>query len=80
MTTKLDKPLKREVTVNDVPFTVTFSPSGIRIVEKGKRKGHELSWEQLVRGEVTLSQDLKDSIDIMRASGSGPQLVDDSRE
>ena len=64
MTTKLDKPLKREVDVNGVPFTVTFSPTGIKIVEKGKRKGQELTWERLVRGDVTLGQDLADSIEL----------------
>jgi hypothetical protein len=70
--------LKREIDVNGVLFTVTFSPAGVKIVEKGKRNGQELSWEQLVRGEVTLSQDLKDSIDVARAEGSGPRLVPDS--
>jgi hypothetical protein len=64
MATKLDKALKREVDVNGVTFTVTLSPDGLRIVEKGKRKGTELTWEQLLRGDVTLSQDLKDSIEL----------------
>ncbi|MEP7346081.1 MAG: hypothetical protein ABI877_12470 [Gemmatimonadaceae bacterium] len=77
MTTKLDKPLKREVEINGVLFTVTFAPGGIKLVEKGKRNGQELSWGQLVRGEVTLSQDLKDSIDLTQADGSGPRLVGD---
>lgn len=62
MPTRLDKSLKREVDVNGALYTVTFSPEGIRIVEKGKRKGNDLTWEQLIRGDVTLSQDLKDSI------------------
>jgi hypothetical protein len=64
MTTKLDKPLKREIDVNGALFTVTLSPGGIKIVEKGKRKGQELSWERLVRGDVTLGQDLADSIEL----------------
>lgn len=67
MTTRLEGPLKREVDVNGVAFTVTLSPEGVKIVEKGKRKGTELTWEQLVRGDVTLTQDLKDSIDISNA-------------
>ncbi len=62
MTTKLDKPLKREVDISGITYTVTFSPQGLKIVEKGKRKGQELSWEDLVRGGVTLSNDLQDSI------------------
>lgn len=64
MATKLDKPLKREVDINGVAFMVTLSPEGLKVVEKGKRKGTELSWEQIVRGDVTLTQDLKDSIEL----------------
>lgn len=64
MTTKLDKAIKREIDLNGVSFTVTIAPEGLKIVEKGKRKGSELSWEQLVRGDVTLGQDLKDSVDV----------------
>ena len=64
MTTRLDKPLKREIDVNGALFTVTFSPEGIKIVEKGKRKGQELTWERLVRGDVALGQDLADSIEL----------------
>lgn len=38
MTTRLDKALKREITVEGTPYTVTIDPEGIRIVPKGKRK------------------------------------------
>ncbi len=69
MTTRLDKPLKREVDVNGVLYTVTFSPEGIKLVPKGKRNGTELTWEQLVRGDVSLTQDLKDSVDISADQG-----------
>lgn len=64
MATKLDKALKRELDHNGVAYMVTLSPDGVKIVEKGKRKGIELSWEQLIRGDVTLTQDLEDSIDL----------------
>ncbi len=62
MTTRLDKPLKREVDISGVLYTVTISPQGLKIVEKGKRKGQEVSWADLNRGSVTLANDLKDSI------------------
>jgi hypothetical protein len=62
MTTRLDKPLKREIELNGVAYTVTLSPEGLRIVEKGKRKGQELSWGDLMGGKVTLDRALKDSI------------------
>jgi len=62
MTTKLDKALKREIELNGVAYTVTIAPEGLKIVEKGKRKGQEVSWDRLVRGDVTMGQDLQDSI------------------
>jgi hypothetical protein len=64
MATRLDRPLKREIDVNGVAFMVTLSPHGLKIVEKGRRKGQEITWEQLIRGDVTLTQDLADSIDL----------------
>ena len=62
MATKLEKAIKRELTLNDMVYTVTIAPEGIKIVEKGKRKGQEISWNDLVRGTVTLGQRLEDSI------------------
>jgi hypothetical protein len=62
MATKLDKALKRELDLNGVLYTVTIAPEGIKIVEKGKRKGQEIGWNELVRGTVTLGQNLEDSI------------------
>ena len=63
MTTKLDKAIKREIEFNEVPYTVTLSPEGLKIVEKGKRKGQELSWDTLIGGSVALASDLKGSIE-----------------
>ena len=63
MTTKLDKPLKREIEVDGVLYTATLSPEGIRVVEKGKRKGQELSWRAIVAGDAALTQDLRISLD-----------------
>lgn len=64
MATKLDKALKREVDINGVAHMVTLSQDGIKIVQKGRRNGTELSWEQMLRGDVSLTQDLKDSVDL----------------
>jgi len=64
MATKLDKALKREVDVDGVAYMVTMAPDGVKIVEKGRRKGTELTWPQLIRGDVTLTQDLKDSVEL----------------
>jgi hypothetical protein len=66
MTTKLEKPLKREIDVNGSPYIVTLSPQGIKIVEKGKRKGQEMTWEDILSGGVALAAALKDSIALVQ--------------
>ncbi|HEY6483908.1 MAG TPA: hypothetical protein VIY54_10315 [Steroidobacteraceae bacterium] len=59
MATKLDKILKREIDIDGKPFMVTLSPDGVKLTEKGKRKGQEVSWKGLVNGqsatEISLS-------------------------
>jgi hypothetical protein len=47
MTTKLDKPLKREVQIGDKAYTITIDSGGLKLVEKGHRKGVEIDWAQL---------------------------------
>ena len=47
MTTKLDKPLKREVQIGDKAYTLTIEPDGLKLVEKGHRKGVEVSWTEI---------------------------------
>jgi hypothetical protein len=63
MATKLDKPLKRELDYQGKPYTVTFTPEGIKVVEKGKRKGQEISWDAIISGDAVLVQNLKISVD-----------------
>jgi hypothetical protein len=63
MTTKLDKAIKREIDFNSVPYTVTLSPQGLKIVEKGKRKGREMTWDELIGGSVALAHGLQSSLD-----------------
>ena len=63
MATKLDKPLKRELIIEDQPYTITISPEGIKVVEKGKRNGQELSWGAIVSGDARLAHDLQGSVD-----------------
>jgi hypothetical protein len=63
MTTKLEKELKREIEVDGKQYTVTISPGGLKIAEKGHRKGHELTWKQILSGEAALTSDLVKSVD-----------------
>jgi hypothetical protein len=62
MTTKLDKALKREIAIEGEPFIVTIDPLGLKVTAKGKRKGHELAWKDLVSGAAALAVALNASI------------------
>jgi hypothetical protein len=52
MATKLEKPLKRELTVNDAQYMLTISPEGLKLVPKGKRNGLELTWKAVLGGQT----------------------------
>ena len=66
MATPLTKPFKRELDLDGKLYTVTISPDGVKVVEKGKRRGQELSWQSIVSGDASLTQDLRISIDALR--------------
>jgi len=70
MTTKLEKPLKREILINGEPYVVMLTPEGLKLTQKGKRKGQELLWKDLVSGEAALAVALKASLD---QGGAAPQ-------
>lgn len=62
MATKLDKPLKRELAIDGQPYMLTIDPTGMKLVPKGKRKGHEISWKAFVSGEAALAAVLNASL------------------
>jgi len=62
MTTKLNSPLKRELTIRGEPYTLTTSPEGLNLVPKGRRKGYRLSWDALVSGDAALATALAASV------------------
>ena len=68
MATKLDKPIKRELELDGRLYTVVISPDGVRVTEKGHRKGQALSWRSIVSGDATLAEDLRISIDASAVS------------
>jgi hypothetical protein len=47
MPTKLEKTVKREIEIDGQPYTVAISPEGLKITQKGFRKGQEVSWKDL---------------------------------
>jgi hypothetical protein len=63
MPTPLDKPLKREVTVDGTVYVLTLTPEGLHLVPKGKRKGIDLTWQALVSGDAALAVELRASLD-----------------
>ena len=68
MATKLDKAIKRELVHGDKTYTITIAPDGVKVVEKGKRNGKELSWGSIISGDAQLNENLKLSVDASRPS------------
>jgi hypothetical protein len=60
--TPLDHALKRELDVDGVAYTLTLDPDGLRLVRKGKRKGVELAWRDLVNGDAALAVALQAAV------------------
>ena len=66
MTVKLERSLKREIEVDGVAYTLTVTPEGLKLVEKGRRNGHELRWKDLVSGDAALAAALNASLEKAR--------------
>jgi len=60
--TKLDGEHKRELSNDGTPYVVRIDSEGLTIVPKGKRKGRQLSWRDLVSGEAALAVALNASL------------------
>ena len=70
MAVKLEKSIKRELDLEGRAYTITIAPEGVKVVEKGKRKGREISWRSIISGDAQLAEDLKISIDTMGGKNS----------
>lgn len=66
MATKLTKPLRREIAIEDNAYIVTISPDGLKLTAKGKRKGVEIAWADMVSGQAALATALNASVEQMR--------------
>lgn len=60
--TPLDRPLRRELEVDGRAYTLTIDPEGLKLVEKGRRKGITLSWRDLLNGDAALATALQASL------------------
>lgn len=64
--TPLDKPLRRELVIGEAIYTLVVDPIGLKLTEKGKRKGIELRWADLTSGEAALAVALQASLHASR--------------
>jgi hypothetical protein len=60
--TKLDKPLKRQLKVGKEAFVLTIDPAGFKVTKKGRRKGIEMSWKDLLSGDAAMAVALRASL------------------
>ncbi len=63
MATKLEKPLKRELVIDGEPYILMIHPEGLKLTQKGRRKGLELSWKAMLSGDAALSAALNASLE-----------------
>ena len=68
--TPLDKPLRRELDIEGEAYTLTIDPDGLKLVEKGRRKGIALSWQDLVSGDAAVARALQASLAELRQTRS----------
>jgi hypothetical protein len=66
VTTRLEKELKRELDIEGASYTLTITPQGLKLAGKGKRKGQEIAWKDLVSGEAALAVALNASLERIR--------------
>ena len=60
--TKLDKPLKRELNVKKTAYVLTIDPDRFKLTKKGRRKGIEIAWTDLVSGDAAMAVALRASV------------------
>jgi len=47
MATKLERTIRREITIDGEPYTIAISPDGLRLTRKRFRSGVEMSWKTI---------------------------------
>lgn len=60
--TRLEGPLRRELTIEGRPHVVTLTPEGFKLTEKGRRIGLEIAWQDLVSGDAAMAAALNASL------------------
>ena len=60
--TKLEKPLKRELNVKKAVYVLTIDPDRFKLTKKGRRKGIEIAWQDLLSGDAAMAVALRASV------------------
>lgn len=60
--TRLDKPIRRELEINETLYTLSIDADGLKLTGKGRRNGLVLNWSDLVSGDAALSAALQASV------------------
>ena len=60
--TRLDKALKRELRVKKDAYVLTIDPDGFKLTKKGRRKGIDIAWRDLVNGDAAMAVALNASV------------------
>lgn len=59
--TPLDKPLRRELTIDGQAYTLAIDPNGLKLTLRGHRNGVELSWKDIANGDAAMASALNAS-------------------
>jgi hypothetical protein len=73
MAVVLEKTLKRELSIAERPYMLTIDPAGLSLVVKGRRKGIELAWGDLVSGQAALAVALNASLERLHIGEPAPR-------
>jgi hypothetical protein len=53
MTTRLEKPIRREIEIDGESYTVVITPQGVRLTRKRFRSGKVVPWKAILEGRGT---------------------------
>ena len=60
--TKLDKAMRREISIKKQAHVLTIDPEGLKLTRKGRRKGIVIAWKDLVSGDAAMAASLNASL------------------
>lgn len=55
MTTKIERPIRREIEIDGEPYTVVITPQGVRLTRKRFRSGKVVAWKTILESRPSSS-------------------------